>query len=676
MIFENEKKIYESEGIDCDDIRYQDNIGCVRLIDAKNSGIFALLDEEVVVPRGSDAKFVSRLHTTFDETPGTKSTYYVRNRRKPNDFGVRHFAGEVVYTTDGFLEKNKDALSPSLLALLKSSSVPIMNVQGAPEPEVVENKSTGRKSGKVTEKMTLATKFKVDLDNLMSALQSTCPHFIRCVKPNDAQLPNKFEPVLALRQLKYAGLFEAIHIRKSGYAIRMPLEQFIQRYKHCCTVNYLKTIKEPASAVCQAMLEELTRTIPIVGPPNMKMWGIGTSKVFLRTVKVKHLLEEKRNGAVDIVAVQLQKVARGFIARCRLFAVRKDAIMAKKKQRAIEQAANDAMAKEDEASRALEEEYKTNLEMARKAEEEKKARIRAEYERIMKVRKLAATRIQKVLRGKWGRAKAKIFKAEVMLSRAIKSRIEKDLIEVNYGLNATFGFITFYQAIHLVDTLQLKSKHIKTMKQNAKDLLLEVEGEEYVRSELQQAISSMSHDMLTHAIKLAEDANMVYLDELSRAKQALINISSRREVLKTLQSVLSRCVSVPSLLAHTDILDRLVMSATALGLGGEFLVQDTVLRCQRIKRLINIRNDIRNAVELCSISKMQTSIQARNALVPIYGVDLCAEEVEAVKNMMRMFSLNSLVPEEVRLICENVDLFCRIMKRSKSQGYPLLSENN
>jgi myosin heavy subunit len=201
IIFENERKMYESEEIDCSNIVYQNNIPCVRLIDQKNTGIFALLDEEVVVPRGSDAKFVARLHTTFDETPATKSPYFVRNKRKPNDFGVAHFAGEVMYTVDGFLEKNKDTLSSILVNLLKKSAVGVVSTMvvlgeedGGPSQGSGRKSEMGGRKSQRAEKATLATKFKNDLDSLMSNLESTVPHFIRCVKPNDAQQPNKFEP--------------------------------------------------------------------------------------------------------------------------------------------------------------------------------------------------------------------------------------------------------------------------------------------------------------------------------------------------------------------------------------------------------------------------------------------------------------------------------------------------
>lgn len=65
-------------------------------------------------------------------------------------------------------------------------------------------------------KLTLGGKFRGQLIGLVNNLYKTEPHFIRCVKPNQLKAPQMMDGVLTLRQLRYAGLFEAIRIRKSG----------------------------------------------------------------------------------------------------------------------------------------------------------------------------------------------------------------------------------------------------------------------------------------------------------------------------------------------------------------------------------------------------------------------------------------------------------------------------
>lgn len=310
VIFQSEQAVYLEEGVNCEGISFQDNIACVKLIDAKNPvGIFSTLDEEGVLSRPSDTKFVNRLHAQYEENSNTKSPYYVRNRRKPDEFGVRHFAGEVVYNSEGFLEKNKDALSPTLLAeleagdiefLKEAASEPIEKPEPPPEPK-------GGRGAKKGNKLTLSAKFKLDLDSLMKNLRSTNPHFIRCVKPNDKQQAELFDPILALRQLKYAGLFEAIHIRKAGFAVRMPLDQFIKRYKYCCPeimVALKKQNEKDPATVCRAMLDYLGPKINLVNDPGKSnVWAVGLTRVFLKSNQAKLDLEHARLGSRDTVIV-------------------------------------------------------------------------------------------------------------------------------------------------------------------------------------------------------------------------------------------------------------------------------------------------------------------------------------------------------------------------------------
>lgn len=59
-------------------------------------------------------------------------------------------------------------------------------------------------------------------------------------------------------------------------------------------------------------------------------------------------------------------------------------------------------------------------------------------------------------------------------------------------------------------------------------------------------------------------------------------------MLNHLRVLVNRCDTLPKLLACTDKLDEYVVHATSLGLGGEYLVQDTVMRCQRLKSLIDV----------------------------------------------------------------------------------------
>jgi len=63
----------------------------------------------------------------------------------------------------------------------------------------------------------------------MQRLENTTPHFIRCIKPNNLQLPAIYEQGLVLQQLKCCGVLEVVRISRSGYPTRMTHQKFARR---------------------------------------------------------------------------------------------------------------------------------------------------------------------------------------------------------------------------------------------------------------------------------------------------------------------------------------------------------------------------------------------------------------------------------------------------------------
>ena len=164
-------------------------------------------------------------------------------------------------------------------------------------------------SNKKTSKLTLAAKFKSDLDNLMTNLRLTNPQFIRCIKPNNNQTSNQFDSRLALNQLKYSGSFEAIKIRKSGYSVRIHNDVFVNRYKHCLR-SVPSEIKTNVNAHCEAILIELDKHIDLdmIKGSNAfaKQWIVGKTKVFIRTIQYKLEIEKLREKFAPNTIIQLQ----------------------------------------------------------------------------------------------------------------------------------------------------------------------------------------------------------------------------------------------------------------------------------------------------------------------------------------------------------------------------------
>ena len=60
-IFKLEQQEYESEGITVEHIEFTDNQACLDLLEMKGTGVFAMIDDEINVPRGSDEGFRSKV---------------------------------------------------------------------------------------------------------------------------------------------------------------------------------------------------------------------------------------------------------------------------------------------------------------------------------------------------------------------------------------------------------------------------------------------------------------------------------------------------------------------------------------------------------------------------------------------------------------------------------------
>ncbi len=303
VIFNEELKMYTEEGIPSEAIQFEDNAECVSLIEGKPMGLLSLLDEECSLGKATDLTYISKIDGVFSKGKQNENKFFLKNKTKPNMFTVIHFAGPVEYNVNGFLEKNRDTLSTTLQeAMCTSAQLLIAQLFAVSEP------AAGGKQKGANAKLTLGGQFRNQLIGLVANLKLTEPHFIRCVKPNHLKRARIFDGQLILRQLRYAGLFEAIRIRKSGFAYRVTHAVFCHQYALLVdgVQTRLKDGKLEVKEAAQIILEEVTKQ----GLLGAKVWFVGVTKIFIKTNHDRILLDRERQKRVLMYALRIQAFGR------------------------------------------------------------------------------------------------------------------------------------------------------------------------------------------------------------------------------------------------------------------------------------------------------------------------------------------------------------------------------
>ena len=272
----------------------------IDLIELPNPiGIFSCLDEDSVMPKATDRSFTDKLHSLWDH----KTPKYRRSLLSQG-FMLTHYAADVEYSTEGWLEKNKDPLNDNLTRLLAASTNKHMATLFADCGETDDDLGGGRRQVKKGLFRTVAQRHKEQLSTLMKQLHSTHPHFVRCILPNHKKRPKQFSAPLVLDQLRCNGVLEGIRIARTGFPNRLLFAEFRARYEVLCQ-NMPKGYID-GQAAAKLILERLKL--------DPSWFRVGLTKVFFRAGVLAEL-EEQRDTLIREIIARFQSIAKGHIQR-------------------------------------------------------------------------------------------------------------------------------------------------------------------------------------------------------------------------------------------------------------------------------------------------------------------------------------------------------------------------
>ncbi|KAH0629552.1 hypothetical protein JD844_011704 [Phrynosoma platyrhinos] len=245
-MFVLEQEEYKKEGIEWTFIDFgMDLAACIELIE-KPMGIFSILEEECMFPKATDTSFKNKL---YDQHLGKSANFQKPKPAKGKleaHFSLVHYAGIVDYNISGWLEKNKDPLNETVVALYQKSSIKI-------------------------------------LANLYATFATL----------EDGAMDHK----LVLHQLRCNGVLEGIRICRKGFPNRIAYGDFKQRYR----VLNASAIPEGQFMDSKKACEKLLGSIDI----DHTQYKFGHTKVFFKA-GLLGLLEEMRDDRLALLITRTQ----------------------------------------------------------------------------------------------------------------------------------------------------------------------------------------------------------------------------------------------------------------------------------------------------------------------------------------------------------------------------------
>ena len=261
------------------DIEFQDNQGCIAMMEKPPNGILRLLDSQCKAPKANEQDFCKELNKVH-----AKEAFIVPTRKQKmtddEGFIINHYAGVVVYHTATIIgkstgnvevpwtEKNNDTLQAEWTARLANSEVALLKELFGEEHEKAV------KDPKKASFSSIGKRFVNDLNELLNELQKSKAAFIRCVKPNAEQAAKSFTPNMVLDQLRCSGVIEAVRVMLESYPTKINYEDIHGRYAKLMGPEIMKETGDEPAAFCEA--------IALACEVNTSDYALGMSKLFLK----------------------------------------------------------------------------------------------------------------------------------------------------------------------------------------------------------------------------------------------------------------------------------------------------------------------------------------------------------------------------------------------------------
>uniref|UniRef100_A0A8C2JP93 Myosin XVI n=1 Tax=Cyprinus carpio TaxID=7962 RepID=A0A8C2JP93_CYPCA len=317
VLFQQEQQECLQEGVAMETLRSLGNQTAVLdFFFQKPQGVLCIIDEESQSLRPCEVNLYKRLQILLDSS-GTDAVSLTtkdgNGNPPPKDqgpsFTITHYAGKVLQTS------SENVLIHQMFQckLTQTGSlVPHHQRLKLHGPKgTLLNKSNTLNSARDAKKYVELNKvpkynsgiFTNSLSEITSKLQACTPHFVQCVRPNNAGKPDVFDSFHVSSHLQYVGVLEMVRMIRYGYPVRLSFTSFLSRYRELVDTILTDRKKASAEEKCRQILQHC----------KLQGWQTGNSKVFLRYWQADHLNDRCHQLHRKIIICQ--KVVRGWLAR-------------------------------------------------------------------------------------------------------------------------------------------------------------------------------------------------------------------------------------------------------------------------------------------------------------------------------------------------------------------------
>ncbi|CAG5101043.1 Similar to Myo1e: Unconventional myosin-Ie (Rattus norvegicus), partial [Cotesia congregata] len=297
-----EQEEYVAENIKWTPIDYFNNAVVVELLEGKRPpGIFLVLDDVCATLHGGSDAADGDLQKKLSVVASSHAHFHANG----DGFAILHYAGQVIYSVDGFCDKNRDVLFTDLIDLMRTSTNSLVQLLYPPEEELTINSKTKTLKSRPT---TAGSKIRNQASRLVAQLIKCTPHYIRCIKPNETKKPRDWDALRVKHQVEYLGLKENIRVRRAGFAYRRPFAKFLHRYAILTPQTWPYWRGDEKRGI-----QWIMSSIQI----DETQYQLGKTKVFVKAPESLFMLEEARDRKYNYYARVIQKAFKKYFARKR-----------------------------------------------------------------------------------------------------------------------------------------------------------------------------------------------------------------------------------------------------------------------------------------------------------------------------------------------------------------------